>query len=181
MSAGFDAEFFANDSRENPECCSVVSIYEDAAGRETLFHLAGTVEAQFSEVQFHTDWWRFKFLSDPEIAHEAARKAIYADLIFLAPRSPALPGYLEQWFEGWLPNRARPDGALVLVQPSPVLAAHPHAVAAFLSRTAQRANLDYLRLDLPERSLTPIQTDLFHSRINLANPIDIPMHWGINE
>jgi hypothetical protein len=169
MSAGFDVDFLEDKGGEITRQCVVVSIYEDLGGRDLLLQLCNSLVWKFKdEVDFKVDWWRFKYLADPEIATEAAQKASQAALILLAPQSPVLPVYVQGWFEGWLQNREAAEGALVLVQPAPNGALQSLPLRSYLRLTAQRAGLDYFSLSQPDL-------------IELPADDDRPMHWGINE
>src|SRR5208282_1481892 len=149
MSAGLDVNVFGDKGGETTKRCAIVSIYEDLGGRDLLLRLCDSLARKFKDdLEFQFDWWRFKYLADPEIAMEAAQSAAQADLILLSAQSPELPVEVQKWFERWLPNRAAADGALVLVRPSPKGASK--SLPAFLRRTARRARLDYLSLSSPE-------------------------------
>lgn len=182
MSAGFHLDLFEDGEKTNR--CSVVSLYEDFGTRDLLLGICDSLAWTFrDEMEFNTEWWRFKFLSDPEIGLEAAHKASGADLILVAAHSTELPRAVQLWFEGWLPNRTADDGALVLVQPAlkPGVAP-PIPLMTYLRATAQRAHLDYLRLGLPQSAEGlmhfPIYQPEFH---DLISPDNHPQHWGINE
>lgn len=187
MSTGRDVNVFGNNGGEKTNWCRVVSIYEDLGGRGLLLRLCSSLAQKFKgDLEFHFDWWRFKYLADPEIAMEAALGAAQADLILLAAQSPELPVHVQKWFEGWLPNRAGRDGALVLVQPSPEEDSRPLSLWSYLRLTAKRARLDYLRLSSPGVApgvagpvaglslLQPYASELLTDE-------DRPPHWGINE
>jgi len=169
MSAGFDVALFGEKGGELTRRCAVVSIYEDHGGRDLLLQLCDSLVLKFKdEVDFQVDWWRFKFLADPEIAMEASQKAVQADLILFAPHSPELPVYVQGWFEDWLPNRDAAEGALVLVQPSPQAASQFIPLRSFMRQTAKRARLDYFALSQP-------------GLMDHVADDDHPVHWGINE
>ncbi len=187
MSAGFDVNVSGNKGGETTKRCAVVSIYEDLGGRDLLLHLCDSLAWKFKDdLEFQFDWWRFKYLADPEIAMEAAQSAAQADLILLSAQSPELPVDVQRWFEGWLPNREAGDGALVLVQPSPKGASQSLPLRSYLRLTAKRARLDYLRLSSPGSAAglagTSAGLSLFQPGVNeLLAEDDRPMHWGINE
>jgi hypothetical protein len=185
MSAGLDVDALGNKGGERARRCAVVSIYEDLGSRQLLLQLCDSLARKFKDdLEFQFDWWRFKYLADPEIAMEAAQSAAQADLILLAAQSPDLPVDVQKWFEGWLPNRGAGDGLLVLVQPSPKGASQ--SLPAYLRLTAQRARLDYLRLSSPGPTagvagIVP-GPPLFQPDVNeLLTDDDPPLHWGINE
>jgi hypothetical protein len=170
MSAGLDLDSFGNKGGETTKRCSVVSIYENVGDRDLLLKLCNSVARRFEDdLEFQFEWWRFKYLADPELAMEAARSAAQADLILLAAQSPELPVEVQTWFEGWLPNREAADGALVLVQPSSTGSSRSFPLRSYLRRTAKRGRLDYLRL--------MFQPDFSA----LLDETDRPLHWGINE
>ncbi|MGD0814202.1 MAG: hypothetical protein ABSA83_11405 [Verrucomicrobiota bacterium] len=180
MSTGRD-EVFGGNGRKTARCV-VVSIYEDLGGRELLLDLCDSLARTFKEeLKFRFDWWRFKYLADPEIAMEAALSAVRADLILLAVQSSALPDHVEKWFEGWLPNRVAGDGALVLVQPSRE-GASSFFLPSSLRLTAKRARLDYLRLSSPGSPTGAPEMPPLQPYINrLLADGEQPLHWGINE
>ncbi len=182
MSAGLDLELFKEKDGENTGKCAVVSIYEDFGGRDLLLSVCDSLAATFKDdLEFQTDWWRFKFLADPTIGRDAARKAKVADLILVAAQSPELPSAVKRWFEGWLPNRSAGDGALVFVQPGVALPA-PDQLMAYLRSTAQRAHLDYLRLGAPEPVKQAVRSGYHQSEFDeMTSYRERPPHWGINE
>jgi hypothetical protein len=187
MSAGFDADVFGFKGGGITNECAVVSIYEDIGGRDMLFQLCNSLARKFKgDLEFQFDWWRFKYLADPEIAMEAAQRAVQANLILLAPQSPELPIHVQGWFEEWLPNREAAHGALVLVQPSPKVASRSLPLRSYLRQTAKRARLDYLPVGSSEPAtggpgqeteFSLFQPDL----VALLAHADHPLHWGINE
>jgi hypothetical protein len=180
MSAGFDVDLFGEKGGKMSSRCAVVSIYDHLGDRDLLLQLCGSLAWKFKdEVDFQVDWWRFKYLADPEIAMEAAQKAAQADLILLAAQSPDLPVYVRGWFEEWLPNREATDGALVLVQPSLEGASQSFPMRSYLRRTAKRARLDYFRLSSAGTFEGPSLSQPELSE--LLAPDDHPLHWGINE
>jgi len=178
MSAGFDHDA----EGEITKGCVVVSIYEDLGSRDLLLRLCDSLAWKFrDELEFQFGWWRFKYLADPEIAMEAAERAVQADLILLAAHSLELPTAVKNWFEDWLPNREAVDGALVLVQPAPKAGSSP--LGSYLRSTASRAHLDYLPLKSAESAvgagagyafIPPAVKELLASD---GRPTD----WGINE
>ncbi len=117
---------------------------------------------------------------------EAAQSAAQADIILIAAESPELPVEVQLWFEGWLPNRVAPDGALVLVQPSPNGNSQSLPLRSYLRSTAKRARLDYLRLSSPMSWAGLAQTVAGFPRFQpgpreFLGQDDLPLHWGINE
>jgi hypothetical protein len=181
MSTGRDDAFGSNGRK--PTRCAVISIYEDLGGRDLLLDLCDSLARTFKdELKFQFDWWRFKYLADPEIAMEAALGAAKADLILLATKSPELPDHVRRWFEGWLPNRVAGDGALVLVQSSPGGASKLIQLPSSLRLTAKRARLDYLRLNSPGSPSDAAETPPLQYYVNrLLAEDEPPQHWGINE
>jgi hypothetical protein len=182
VSAGLDVDVFGNRGLEGTKRCSVVSIYEHLGARTLLIELCRSIASRFKDdVDFQFDWWRFKYLADPEIALEAAQRTAEADLILFSAESAKLPAYVQMWFDEWVPNRGVKEGALVLVQSSSARSPSP-SLPAFLRLTARRGHLDYFRLN---STLTPPKNShgtASHSYIqDLLTDNDRPMHWGINE
>ena len=187
MSAGFDFDAFGDENGPPAKPCIIAAIYEDLAARDSLLQLCDSVVRNLGgELDFQIDWWRFKYLADPEIAMEAAQSAARADLILLASESSELPAEVQRWFEGWLPNRASLDGALVLVQPSSRGASHSHLLRSSLRRLAKRARLDFMRLTSPKSwsGITDVVAGLSPFKRggnDFPGSSDLPVHWGINE
>lgn len=188
MSAGFDAtNGFGHNDGGTGKRCAVVSIYEDVRSRDLLIKLCESLTRQFrDDVDFQFDWWRFKYLADPSIAIEAARKTMEADLILLAPQAPELPGYVQGWLEDCLPHRGSAAGALVLVQSSPNDVPQSLSLRAYLRSTAARAKLDYLRLNSPKagRAVKKLAAGLSAHQPELdefSSEEGHSSHWGINE
>ena len=187
MSAGIDVEGFGHKDAGASKRCAVVSIYEDIGSRDLLIQLCDSLARRFKDdVDFQFDWWRFKYLADPGMAMEAAQKAIEADLILVAPQSPDLPNYVQGWLEDCLPNRGASAGALVLVQASEKEASQSLSLRAYLRSTAQRAKLDYLRLNSARATIggkiAGAGFPFFQPELDEFPPDDgHHFHWGINE
>ena len=145
-----------SESWGNPEVCSIVVIYEDAATRDRAVHLCNALAHRFSEeLDFEFTWWRFKFLSEPEIARQAARAALEADLIVVSVHHEAdLPLEVKAWFERWLSDQQPTEGALVVLHAPQ----EPVVPDQYLRLVALRANLDYLPLSNCEVNLGKTET-----------------------
>src|SRR5580658_5117116 len=64
--------------------CTVMALYEDRAAREMAIQLDERLSVRFmGDVEFEFTWWRFDFLAIPEIAREAASRAVSADLMLV--------------------------------------------------------------------------------------------------
>jgi hypothetical protein len=122
----------------------VLVIYEDAPTRDRAVRLCDALVSKFSpDLEFEFTWWRFKFLSDPDLALQAAQAALEADLILVSvQRTEDLPLEVKAWFERWLSDRQPSEGALVVLH-TPDEAILPDQ---YLRLVALRANLDYLPL-----------------------------------
>jgi hypothetical protein len=178
MSAGFDFDLLESRNGWKAGRCSIVSIYEDLGARELLQRLCHSLASRFKDdLEFKTDWWRFKYLSDPEISMEAAQTATQADVILLSTPSAELPSGVRRWFEDWLPERKAADGALVFVQSSLRSSVGVLPLASYLRQTAKRAHLDFFRLDSSLAASSPLQLKMNE----LLSPEGRPMRWGINE
>jgi len=67
LSAGYDFDASGNENGQPSKPCAVVSIYEDLGGRDLLLRLCDSLVQKFSDdLEFHIDWWRFKYLADPD-------------------------------------------------------------------------------------------------------------------
>ncbi len=184
MSAGLNISAFERKDGERTRLCSIVSLYEDLGARDLLLGVCDSLAWTFKgDLEFKTDWWRFKYLADPGLRTEAGQVAAQADLILLAACSPQLPLDVQQWFEDWVPNRKVADGALVFVQSAS--AADPDTplpLMSYLRLTARRAHLDYLRLNSSWSSDGIVRFRVFQPDSgDLLADDDRPLHWGINE
>lgn len=186
MSAEYDVGFFKDEAGNSPQTCGVVSIYESLGTREILLHLCETLARKFEgDLDFKFDWWRFKYLADPELAIEAAAVATRADLILLAPESSDLPWHVQMWFGDWLPHRDAGGGALFVVQSELKKSSRAFQWPSTLRHLARQARLECHRLNSSRAGrtttfsgampLTQLEMDELFSEENRTS------HWGINE
>ena len=175
-----------SESWGNPEVCTVLIVYEDLPTRERAVSLCDALVRKFTpELDFEFTWWRFKFLSDAHIAHQAAQAALQADLILVSiHRAEDLPLEIKAWFERWLSDRHPSEGALVVLHTSQdMTCADP-----YLRLVALRANLDYL--PLTETQLNGKEANPFRETLNMpaivqsermVAPENNHTGWGIND
>ncbi|HAV61118.1 MAG TPA: hypothetical protein DCY13_01980 [Verrucomicrobiales bacterium] len=125
------------------------------------------LQKRFSgEFSFACTWWRFRYLSDSDIALVARHYAIAADIVIFSSASAGLlPLAVMNWVESWISGRRRAGGVLVPLIGSPNLPPQLYATKLFyLREVAERAHMDYLP-----------QTLLVQSRGNrAANVIGTP-------
>jgi hypothetical protein len=168
--------------------CAVFVLYENHAARERAIHLCGSLISGFEhDLEFEFTWWGFKYLSDPQVASEAALAATSADLILVSVESH-LPLEVKAWFEDWPSKRQSSAGALVLLPAAAELENRTSAQASFLYSLAQRANLDYLPL-FSTGSAAGATDKLREDRMfpDFPGLNHVPIHqqhssgWGINE
>ena len=172
--------------------CAAVILYEDVPTRDSALQLCDGLTKHFTtDLEFEFTWWKLSYLSEPEIARQAAQAAAVADLILISIQ----PGRdfsadFKTWFEDWLGKRNRPEGALGVLRMSarannPISA---YAQDAFLRLVAQRAKMDYLPFSGSERS--GLSTDRLREDLNapdMSGSDQTPKHqshssgWGINE
>jgi hypothetical protein len=166
----------------------VAVAYEDVATRDFALQLCDSLSQKFrNDLEFEFTWWGFKYLTEPEIAQQAAEAAAKADLIIVCVnRAGNFPAEVEQWFKEWSSERLLTEGALVVVEASGDAAEALASQHEALRSLAQRANLDYLAIPLPNRTPpsnelkklpeTSGETDFnwFGERFHSSG-------WGINE
>jgi hypothetical protein len=110
---------------------------------EVCDHLA---QRFWAEVELKFQWWRTDFLEDAGMATTAADNSRNADFIIVCilPDGELSP-VVRHWFDGWIPQRERREGALIdltaAVGASPITA---HRKKIFLRDVAHRAGMDYL-------------------------------------
>jgi len=132
--------------------CTGVVVYEDVPERNQVFRLYDRLADQFNhDLEFAFEWWRCKYLTDPDMAREAAEAASKADLIlFSFHRLAEVPLEAKAWIERWLLKREPSAGALVVVQSSAEVPGTASSQDSYLCQVAKRAHLDYLPLPGPE-------------------------------
>ncbi len=176
---------------------SVTVVYEDTGSRERALNLCQHLVHSFeADIDFSFNWWRFRYLGDPNIAQAAAQAAARADiLIFSATHQDDLPVEVRIWTELWLPLRIPGEGVLLLLTEAaedPELLASP--LYLFLSNLARQATMDFLpRMTdepwgMPSERIRNIQSrasqgtrvldEILRRSPSAATP---PLHWGINE
>ena len=176
--------------RGKPQVCTLAVVYEDAPARDLAIRLCDGLARKFEkELDFEFTWWRFKYLSEPEIARQAGRAVAAADLIIVSIHSgDDFPLEVKAWFDGWLSKRALSEGALVLVRAPGDEEGQILSQEAYFRLVAQRANLDYL--PFPLAGPTPRSTDRLREDAfvpDAAASHQKPDHqyhssgWGINE
>jgi hypothetical protein len=171
------------------EVCTALVIYEDVATRDAAVRLCDALAQKFrSDLEFDITWWRFKYLSEPEIGRQAAQAATEADFIVVSVHSTEdLPLEVKAWFERWLSNRRVSEGALVVLQ-TPVEAASAVVDSdPYLRLVALRANLDYLPLSDTQYSGQPGRIAVSLSSPETLDPNRPAIRengragWGIND
>lgn len=162
---------------------TVVVIYDDPTTRARALTACDYLVSQLWEnVELDFHWWRTDFLDDANMSRAAAHYAIGADfLIICSTGTENQSRTLEAWFESWIQERNKHEGALIDLSP---LKNSPHRLPSFLRGIAERGKLDYLaatetsgRNRPPGKiaSILPASTDRFmdHSRP--------PSRFGLNE
>jgi hypothetical protein len=170
------------------EPCTIFVLYQDHAARGRAIRLCEALIRGFEhDLEFELSWWGFKYLSDPQIACEAALAAVSADLILVSGEA-RLPFEVEAWFEGWLANRRASEGALVLLQAAADRVGRAGAQTAFFHSLAQRGHLDYLPLFSPgsaDGSTDRLREDRMFPDFPGLDHVPLHQHhstgWGINE
>jgi hypothetical protein len=173
--------------------CAVVVAYEDTATRDRAMLLCDHLVNQlWEDLDFELSWWKFDYLSDPQIAAEAAQAVGRADMvIFSAHAGRELPQAVETWVETWPADRDNPESALVaLIGMESDLMKGVCPIHVYLREVARRARMDYLidpREDLSVGGDSSVEaiaqragtvTSVMDRILRQANP---PSHWGINE
>ena len=177
--------------------CSVAVVYADTAARERGISLCHHLVREFwAEIDFEFSWWRFRYLTDPDLAEAAARAAAAADMVILSARAREdLPQHVKDWFDLWLPAGQTRDGVLIVLTDTrneAELSLSPSV--SFAEQAARRANLDcLLPLGAPQRvsgqdplgmmreratHVSQVLDEILH---HIGPPPTLPTHWGLNE
>jgi len=146
---------------------SAVVVYETPAVREHAARFCDHLSHQHrSEAKLEITWWSFAFLEHPVMAHDAARRAVDAELVIFAFRPDGdLPRSLKLWIENWLGKRHEREGAVIGLTDHP----GPGDVASlkeiYLRQIAHRAGMDYLSHASPTASRAiPDSIDSYNER-----------------
>jgi hypothetical protein len=176
---------------------SVTVVYEDTWARDRAQSLCQHLVQGFeADIDFAFNWWRFRYLADPNIARAAAQAAARADiLLFSATNRDDLPDEVRRWTELWIPMRVSGEGVLlVLTEDAEDAELMASPLYLFLRNLASRASMDFLpRVSDEPWAPPPNDIRLIQSRATQGTRIldDIlrqtppapvpPSHWGINE
>jgi hypothetical protein len=175
---------------------SVTVVYEDTGARERALRLCHHLVQGFkNEIEFIFNWWRFRYLEDPEIAQAAAQAAAQADiLLFSATSHEELPEEVRNWTDLWVPLRTSGDGVLLVLAGDEGTELSASPLFRFLRNLAVKASMDCLPREQdelwtsPSASVRSIQnraaqgTRILDDILRHTPPVPSPpSHWGINE
>jgi len=167
--------------------CDIIVMYEDTTSRAAAMEVCQRLRKQLQdEMQLTFDFWKFKYLGEPELARRASEAAARAEVVIFCTHGGALPPGVEMWLQDSVKSRTRMDGALVLVLAEPFNPPSANGrLVSSLQAAADEAHMDFLPL-LPHgkrrsgptfsgRSSTPAD--------DTEEIVDLhpPSHWGINE
>jgi hypothetical protein len=145
--AGFGA------GSDQDERCHVAVLYEDTESRERAVTLSHHLVQRFwKEIDFSFSWWRFRYLSDPQLSEEAAEAASRCDVLVFAALADGSPASeVQEWFTLWDSRRSGQPGVLVpLLHPDDPETLSASSWMVELEELAGRTALDCL---LPYRLL----------------------------
>jgi len=173
-----------------PELCDGLVLYEDTPTRNLAMRLYDGLSSKFkADLEFRLNWYAFKYLCLPEIAHQAGQEAVKSNLLFVSIHHVAdLPLEVISWLEVWLPQRICSEGALVLLQSTTDTKIAAPWQESYLRTLSERANLDYFIF--PESRQVQVSWDrlredhVVSDTTGLTQPPTHQHHssgWGINE
>jgi hypothetical protein len=176
---------------------AVTVVYEDTGARERALRLCHHLVQGFkTEIEFVFNWWRFRYLEDPDIAQAAAQTAAQADILLFSTSShEELPEDVRNWTELWVPLRTPGEGVLLVLTGDAEGTELPTSpLFRFLRNLARKASMDCLPRDsdepwtLPSTGVRNIQnravqgTRILDDILRRTPPVPTPpSHWGINE
>src|SRR6187402_1247350 len=116
---------------------TVVVIYDDSTTRARALTACDYLVSQLWEnVELDFYWWRTDFLDDSNMSRAAAHYAIDADfLIICSTGTENVSKTLEEWFESWIRERDKNEGALIDLS---VVPEAPNRLQSVLQGIAQR-------------------------------------------
>ena len=129
------------------ESCNIVIVYEDVLTRQRALAACDYLTHQFwSDVELAFHWWRTDFLTDADLATQAAETATDADFLIVALGSDTeLSATLKSWFASWSAQRSEREGALVdLTDARSARTGLTVQREIALRQIARQARLDYL-------------------------------------
>jgi hypothetical protein len=158
--------------------CDIIVMYEDTTSRAAAMEVCQRLRKQLqAEMQLSFDFWKFKYLGEPELARRASEAAARAEVVIFCTHGGALPPGVEMWLQNSVKGRTKTDGALVLVLAEPFNPPSANGrLVSSLQAAAAEAHMDFLPL-LPYGRRTSGPTLSGRS----SEPADDTEHWGINE
>jgi hypothetical protein len=169
-----------------PDKCEIIVMYEDVTSRATAIEVCQRLRTQLQTMQLTFDFWKLKYLGEPELARRASEAAARAEVVIFCTHGGALPPGVESWLQKSIKGRTKREGALVLVLAEPFNTASTSGrLVSSLHAAAQEAHMDFLPL-LPHSGRQPRNSlPGSRSRRTSAGRVVIdqppPSHWGINE
>lgn len=161
----------------------VVVIYDDPAARARALTACDYLVSQLwdnVELDFH--WWRTDFLDDANMSRAAAHYAIGADFLIICSTGTANRSKtLETWFESWIRERDKHEGALIDIS---LLPDSSHRLQSVLREIAERGKFDYLastEASPGKRSTGKLASALPASAERLLDHSRPPSRFGLNE
>ena len=165
-----------------PDRCTVVVIYDDPFTRARALAACDYLVGQLWEnVELDFYWWRTDFLNESNMAQAAAHYATEADFLIVCSTGIDAPAdTLEKWFEIWVKERKKTEGALIDLSLMPDTKRKGTHLQRVLQSIAERGRFDYLttvaqgpRPDFP--ALRKTSTD------RLMESSRPPSRFGLNE
>jgi hypothetical protein len=167
--------------------CEIIVMYEDISSRAAAMEVCQRLRIQLQDkMQLMFDFWKLKYLGEPELARRASEAAARAEVVIFCTHGGALPPGVESWLQQSIKSRTKADGALVLVLAEPFNTASASGrLVSSLHAAAQEAHMDFLPL-LPHggrqsKSSLPSQKSQRTPGGRGGMEQHPPSHWGINE
>src|SRR6058998_2532216 len=167
--------------------CEIIVMYEDMSSRATAMEVCQRLRTQLQhEMQLTFDFWKFKYLGEPELARRASEAAARAEVVIFCTHGGALPPGVDNWLQNSVRNRTKADGALVLVLAEPFNPPGTNrGLVLRLQAAAHEAHMDFLPL-LPHTSRRPAASPAVQRPATTEEAQEMldwrpPSHWGINE
>jgi hypothetical protein len=182
----------ANDF-EPQETCRVVVIYEDVPTRQRALAACDFLTRQlWADIELAFQWWRVDFLTNAELASQAAETALTADFVILALEPDRqLSETLKSWFASWSERRSGMEGAMVdLTEARSAVTSLTTQREMELRQLARRAGLDYLTsLPASLSSTLPASYEAAGCRADQSSTVleeilhqsPPPPHFGLND
>ncbi len=169
---------------ESASSCHLMVVYEDAVAHDLAMEVCGSVVSRLeTELAFKFSFWKFKDLTDPASALQAAEAMACADILLFSLPGHDLAPEAMNWLDICAPARTKAEGALALIiAGSPGLILAVEALVFQMHYAAHRLRMDFLPLlTRPPGISAGVPLDPSLTQVDKLREETSGGHWGLNE